>query len=572
MMFIDDNFKFPVSVSTDSYWNKEDVNACVGSSGNEENKDIRERYGHRRNHKMSFRTIDVTAPELLNYCLNGYSFCNLFTGFPSKGWNDRGGAVTYIKKDGSFTLSAKKNEYFYGSNAICIDIDSTAAPTIQDYVDRLSHKPTFWYTTFSHMDSGKGIRFRMVYALAEPIIGQQQFDAVVDQVHGRIESEVGEVIEDKCGEKCSQYFNGTNVKNNELVVEYKYYGCIYCIKDIYNNVIERENNNKTTTYYTSLENNDTSITINTSPNVSVPEPYYWLLHDIDSFDYDTFMKYNRHKYTYTYRMDYGEWINDTYQIVPENYFELYWPVDKLYDGCNRRKKIFERMCLRRVLNPNIDIDTIIYCAYVDYNRFCDNSDHVFGADYLERNAKQAFELSLEEIEIKYSDNIAYLRSRRPKDGIILKSGTAYAGYANALKKDIRYSIIDQFYDVSISVKENLALLPNLTGLPISKSVLYEYCKDRGISFKVTDEDVLCMLNPSLSVRDNLSILKDAGIHIGTNRVNRLLNQARAQQAQQPLITHEQPLSALDLGSTTTDATANGWSGWSWSSYTSPFGF
>ena len=271
-------------------------------------------------------------------------------------------------------------------------------------------------------------------------------------------------------------------------------------------------------------------------------------------------------------MDNGEWIDETYQIVPEDYFELYWPVDKLHDGFNRRKKIFERMCLRRVLKPNIDIDTVIYCAYVDYNRFCDNSDHVFSADYLERNAKQAFELSLEEIEAKYSDNIAYLRSRRPKDGIILKSGTAYAGYANALKKDIRYSIIDQFYDVSISVKENLASLPNLTGLPISKSVLYEYCKDRGISFKVTDEDVLCMLNLSLSVRENHTALQDVGIHIGVNRVNRLLNLAREQQTQQPPITSEQPLSASDLGNTTTDTTANGWSGWSWSSYTSPFGF
>ena len=239
-MFCSDLFKLKVSVSTDAYWNKEDVNACVGSSKKEENKNVREKYGHQRNHKMSFRTVEVTASEFMDYCLNGYSFCNLFTGFPSKGWNDRGGAVTYIKKDGSFTLSAKKNEYFYGSNAICIDIDSTAAPTIQDYVDRLSYKPTFWYTTFSHMESGKGNRFRMVYALAEPIIGQQQFDAVVDQVHRRIESEVGEVIEDKCGEKCSQYFNGTNVKNNELVVEYGYYGCIYCINDIYNNVKERE--------------------------------------------------------------------------------------------------------------------------------------------------------------------------------------------------------------------------------------------------------------------------------------------------------------------------------------------
>jgi hypothetical protein len=181
---------------------------------------------------------------------------------------------------------------------------------------------------------------------------------------------------------------------------------------------------------------------------------------------------------------------------------------------------------------------------------------------LERNAQQAFELSIEDIEVKYSDNIAYLRSRRPKDGIILKSGTAYAGYANALKKDIRYSIIDKFYDLSISVKENLASLPKLTGLPISKSVLYEYCKDRGISFKVTDEDVLCMLNSSLSVRDNLSILKDAGIHIGTNRVNRLLSLAREQQAQQQALPEQLPIPKYSQP----DATAGEWHFWGTATY------
>ena len=32
------------------------------------------------------------------------------------------------------------------------------------------------------------------------------------------------------------------------------------------------------------------------------------------------------------------------------------------------------------------------------------------------------------------------------------------------------------------------------------------------------------------------------------------------------------MTLVDLGSSTTDTTANGWIGWSWSSYTSPFGF
>ena len=562
-MFTDDKYKIKVSVSTDAYWNKEDVNACVGSSKKEENKDVREKYGHRRNHKMSFRTVEVTAPELLNYCLNGYSFCNLFAGFPSKGWNDKGSTVTYIKKDGSFTLSAKKNEYFYGSNAICIDIDSTSAPTIQDYVNRLSHKPTFWYTTFSHMEPGKGIRFRMVYALAEPIIGQQQFDAVVDQVHRRIESEVDEVIEDKCGEKCSQYFNGTNVKNKELVVEYKYYGYIYSINDIYNNVIEREdNNNKTTTYYTSPETDHKTTITNTIPTFSVPEPSYWLLHDIAHLDYDTFMKYNRHKYAYTYRMDTGEWINDTYQIVPLDFFALYWPVDRLCDGGERRKKMFERMCLRRVMNPGIDIDTIIFCGYEDIHLFCDNSDKVFNAEYLERNAKHAFELSIEEIEERYSYNIAYLRSRRPKDGIILKSGVAYAGYANAAKRDIRYEIIDRFYDRTITVKQNLEMLPGLVGFPICKTVLYEYCKAREVKLKLDDEDILPMIDSNLTVEANHAALQDAGVRIGTKRISRLLKLAREQQAQQQTIPEQLPIPEYSQ----LDATANEWPFWGTATY------
>ena len=53
-MFVDDNFKFNVSVSTDAYWNKEDVNACIGSSKNETNKQIRQKYGRSSKAKISF--------------------------------------------------------------------------------------------------------------------------------------------------------------------------------------------------------------------------------------------------------------------------------------------------------------------------------------------------------------------------------------------------------------------------------------------------------------------------------------------------------------------------------------
>lgn len=570
-MFLDDDFKFAVSISTKAYWNKEDVTACIGSSS-ESNKDVRKKYGHRRNHKMSFMVVEVTAQDLFSCCLNGHSFCNLFAGFPKKGWGDNKKPITYIKKDGSFTLSAKKNQYFYGTNTICIDIDSTAVPTIQEYIDRLTLKPTFWHTTFSHMQQGKGIRFRMVYALAEPIIGQQQFDVVVDRVHKIIECEVGEEIKDKCGEKCSQYFNGTNVNNDELVIEYGYYGFIYDWNDIMGEISsdiikieerreereERENYIETTTNYPSWQTDHTN---------DIPSPTDWLLYDMDHLSYDAFMQAHRHQYNYCYRSDSGEWINDTYQLISDGYFKLPFWSRTIMDGSNRRKKVYMRMCLRRIMFPEIDIDTIVFCAYEDVHLFFDNSDGVFNSDYYRRNAMDAFSHTLDELEEHYSETLEILRSKAPRSGVILKSGTAYGGYANATIRDVKYEYLDQYYDRSLSVKENLAMLQQTVGFPISERTLYRYCHERGILLNVTDEKVVALLDLSLSVRDNHEALQDAGIRIGTKRINRLLSLLRKQQQ---AISQQPQLNPNGY----TDSTANGWNGqfWGGAYYTSPFGF
>jgi hypothetical protein len=566
-MFKDDCFKFNVSVSTDSYWNKEDVNACIGSSKNETNKLIRQKYGRSSKAKISFREVEVTVLELLDYCIKGHSFCNLFRGYPDSGLNDKGKTVTYKKKDGSFTMSAKCDKFFYGSNVICVDIEETCYSSIQDYVGSISIMPTLWYSTFSHMQPGKGVRFRMVYVLDQTIVGKEQFETIVDAFNRRIEMEVNEAMHDKCNKKPAQYFNGTNVANGELCIEYGGSGYIYSINELINVnniIIEKEDNNKTTTCYPTLDNKDSREIITPSKK---------LLYNMQVMDYDAFMTYHRHLYTYTYRSDIGEWINDTYQFVTDDYFKLYWNANILLDGHKRRKKIFQRMCLRRLMNPGIDIDTVVFCAYEDIHRFCDNSDGAFDVDYLERNAIEAFTLTLDEIKEKYSENIAYLRNKRPKSGIILKSDVAYAGAANAVIKGIKYEIIDQYYNPDFSVKENLQQLSQVVAFPISRSALYEYCHDRGIALgTLSDDDILANLDVSMSIRENLKLLADLGMKVGKDRISRLLNLARAQQAQQPLITHEQPLSASDLGITVTDTTANGWSGWSWSSYTSPFGF
>ena len=228
------------------------------------------------------------------------------------------------------------------------------------------------------------------------------------------------------------------------------------------------------------------------------------------------------------------------------------------------------MCLRRVMFPEIDIDTLIFCAYEDVHLFFDNSDGVFNSDYYKRNAMDAFGYTLEELEELYSCTLEWLRSKAPKSRIVLKSGVAYGGTANAVIRDIKYDLLDQYYNRELSVMENLAVLQSMLNFPISERTLYRYCHERGITLgRLSDDDIMANLDVSLSVRKNKELLAGMGINVGERRIIRILNSLREQQ---PPITSEQPLSASDLGSTTTDTTTNGWTGWSWSSYTSPFGF
>jgi hypothetical protein len=119
--------------------------------------------------------------------------------------------------------------------------------------------------------------------------------------------------------------------------------------------------------------------------------------------------------------------------------------------------------------------------------------------------------------------------------------------------------------------ENLAELKSMLDFPISERTLYRYCHERGITLgRLSDDDIMANLDVSLSIRKNKEFLAGMGINVGERRIIRLLNTLREQQ---PRIIPEQPLSASDLGSTTTDTTSNEWSGQFWgTAYSSPFGF
>lgn len=543
------DYKFKVSLSNESYFNKEISGAMIGTTKDENNRLIRKKYGYKANKGIGYKEVEVNAGELLNKLVNGHVFCHLFN-------------PDTLRKDGTFGSSQKKDDNFLGSYCIGVDIDETQYKTISDYINTLEYKPTFWYSSYSNKADKP--KFRMVYVFSEYITGKYFFRYCAWQLNKKIEKDTKEVITDDCNLRCAQYFNGTNVNNPVLTVEFGITNNIYSISDFeitmseYHNFLlndcyyksksksRKEEINTilssinyyyqsvSTTFYNDLQKfeqsdstgyeaiNSESYTVSTDTEIKYNTT---LVNDMSRLEYDEFMKYNRHKYEYFYRVEKDEWVDGLYQFVDEDFFSLYYNVNKVLDGSKRRKKVFQRMCLRRVIKPTVDIDTIIFNAYEDINRFFDNSDGILNTEYITKNALMAFDMSIDDIKEMFSENIAYLKSKKPKSGIILKKNVGDLAERNEYIKSIRYSLIDDVYDTNCTVSQNLEFINNNL-FSICSKTLYNYCADRNIDTKLAksnlDDEILGLYDCNLSIRKNLDSLKKMGYKISLGKLSNLI--------------------------------------------------
>lgn len=529
-MIINKNYKFKVSLSKESFVDKIISGAMIGSSKVADNKEIRKQYGFNANKGISYYEVELNAEELTEKLITGHVFCHLFN--PES-----------RRKDNTFNSSQKTNNNFVGSFVIGVDIDYTNYKNVEEYVNKLSLKPTLYYTSYSNLQEGKGARFRLIYVFDKMIKNFISFRYAAWKLNQIIINDVNEEIDDTCNLRCSQYFNGTNINNKNLIVSYNCSNIIYSLSDLglnkeeyidflKHNCYYKTNTHKViinsilnkllpTTYYNEMQNDTSEVEDNINQSVSLYDER--LLNDMCRLDYDEFMKYNRHKYPYFYRVEKDIWENNLYQYVDEGYFAFPYSYGKnaiLHDGQHRRKKLFMRMCLRRVMRPNVDANTILFNAYEDIHRFFDFSG-LDMEDFLKRNIEYCFAKTIEEIETEYSEVLEKLRNTtRPKRGIIYKNKKAYS-------KETTYLILDEYYDKDLSVKDNISNLQNNFGLNFKERTIYYYIQNRNIksdSRKISDNEVLRMINPNLNAKENFEILKNSDVKIGNKRFNKLYKQ------------------------------------------------
>lgn len=522
-MIIDKNYNFTLTVSVDGYSGKKESIECLRN-------ETASKYGKKQ---MAFFETTMTTDTFMNFALSGHSFSGLYTCEMGKTYKDNYGhdiKAFYTQKNdyrkGALKMQFKKNEYFKSSQIVYVDVDETRFTSIDDYVSCLSQKPSCVYTTFSdniEKHAGKGDisrRFRLVYIL-DTQLQAETWTAVATAVSEMVKRDTGEEV-DCCGNRITQHMNGSN--GSETYISYN----IYSPLDFdYIQYLPQYQSTKT-------------IEENLQDNTSISEEYKLddrLVKDMETMDYDAFMKKYSRVYKYIYRTENPVWEHYgfvDYQETTNDYLQLWFYPEKLVDGEGRRQTIANRAFQLRLISPEADINTILFNLYVFRNKFIDNSDGTITIQVLVNRAKQVFIKNDIEKNIEEQKKwIEYCHNNRPR---FITRTSVYEkvpqSIINEITQILNYRDILNLYDVNKSVKENLDVLKK-NGIDVCSQTLYNCLNENHIDYKKKnkreqkkiDKDIEIALfkklyNPNLSARKNAEELEKNGLKISKNKVIR----------------------------------------------------
>lgn len=387
-----------------------------------------------------------------------------------------------IYKSDSITMTEKTNDNYLYSYLVSIDIDHTHV-SMDDMIDRIEFKPTLAYTSYNNGINGE-CRYRLVYCFYDKIEGKENYANYVNAIVKAIGLDVKD-IDPKSLSAC-QYYNGNGSDNIEVYLN----DIIYCKEDI----IIPENKNIITE---KKKSNDIKDNKSVNQNHIYNPPYNICLNDTfenTGFIYDYWhmrMEDVLSKYVDVYpnlehtQIDLPD--EDTPLIIfPEGYTEIrrWWRVNrdgkpiKIKDGEGRRRKLFLNGILRRLINPEITIENLLYnllyelCYYISNY----NAENVIGKKEIFQIANDVMKEDITKYECmrgskkKFTVNPAYCAKHNLNKRQVI----------NMVGKQERDQKIGELYDFLLTDKENLEVMRQ-NGLIISSSTLKRWREANGIT-------------------------------------------------------------------------------------------
>lgn len=452
-MITNTDYKFEVSLSEKGYNHKPDRNNEIP-------------YLH-----FTKKTVDVD--DFLEFMLEGYCYT---------------GVYSYD----SFDIGQKDNDNYRYSYLVTIDVDHSTE-TMNELVDRIEFKPTFAYTSCRDGLNGES-RFRLVYAFDDKIEGKEEYYNLVYSIliaNGvDIEKEVGykDKKYDKKSEDAIQFYIGNGTETFDFTVT----DIIYCKEDF--NLYYKD-------YYIRYNtcNNINNKLYNKSINITHIPTHPTIMSYDDTFENEEFKKdyWSMRmediliKYLDTFpNMEHTPLpmvSDDTpYILFPKDYTEIrrYWTCKddgraiKLKDGQGRRHKLFINGIIRRLINPNINFDNLLYNLLYELVYYISNYQAENTID-----KREIFQITRNVMK----EDITRYEGLRGTDRKFMVNQRFCEKYALSKKKvrviaanAIMSNKIGELYDCSLTDKQNLEVMKE-HGLVISPTTLKRWRKLNGIT-------------------------------------------------------------------------------------------
>ena len=434
-MEITDDYKFWVSLSHQKFDHKPDRETEVG--------------------KLRFSRIYTDVDGFAEALTKGYCYTPIFN-------------------SATFTMSDKTDRNFNYSSFVSLDIDHTDVD-MNTMVDGLSYKPTLSYTSCSNGLDGK-FSYRLIYCFADKINGTSEYSNYVSTLLEANQISIDDI--DKRSLKASQYYNGNGCGNIDIKVSNIIYNKIDFIdyyKD-YNTINNNESINLTnnTTHPTIISYNDTF------ENKQFEDDYWNMRME------DVLVKY-LDVYPNLEHTPLPDVDDDTPFIkFPSDYVEIkrYWKVGnngravKIKDGYHRRKNLFINGVIRRLINPSISFDNLVYNLLFELVNYISNYNAEYTIDKKDifQIARNVMKADLTRGEgLKGTDRRFMVNPRYCE-----KYGLNKKQVRNMACKMLRDEGIGELYDCSKTDKENLEIMKE-HGLVISPITLKRWRKENGIT-------------------------------------------------------------------------------------------
>lgn len=446
-----------------------------------------------------------------------------------------GYTLSYQYKNDDVMGDRKKN--YIGTDFIIIDIDGTDL-TMDEVIERATHKPTIIHTTFSNLTERKNYKhcYHLIYCLDETLCGEKNFNDAFNYFSCGIEDLIDQNARD-----CHRltFTSNSNLPN----YEYRLLGKTYSSLSISNLHRDDSLDDKSNVDVSTVKKNNSSPIFNSLDNMRVKEKNLTeldnsfeldkgFLKDLNSMTRRKFIDHYSSIYEYltytppikienTQGIEYADYTGQEYYEIPS-----LWRTNQ--DGSRERQKIevgnrtthlYIETNLFILIKPDISKEHLIYEAVRDIYENYDNSDNQFSNRYI---------LSLVENVWKTRDS--FISTPVPRKFKILKfaEGIPKQVCVGMVRKYMKDDSIGSLLDFSLSVEENLIEMRKL-GVKIKKKRLIQFIKDNHLDDYVWTEKqkreekvrTIVKNNPNASLRVLSSLCKEHGIKVSREKIRKI---------------------------------------------------